>query len=327
MQTGERERRKRTLVEFLDLGASRGFRYPDANSHAYWSIESTGGAGKVKFVHASGYAFHAGTFRRRRVNENAYWFDVFSAIENHENLANPPRVPSGEDDERNDGRDPVIRRVFEAYDARRRREREGEREGERESERNRDGRDLNESFLPLERIDDDEVDPRREEKKIVAEAIRACERLSAAIDVASVRGGDAGRLSLVHLGDVGGEGDSLKNDRLLDDLTRARDVLERSRRVVDELVTTAREERIARLYPDLRCPLSLRLFSDPVVADDGTTYEREHVERWFARCRADRALLTSPATRQIVSDRLVPNRQLKNIRDEMLLSMKGGSPP
>jgi hypothetical protein len=32
---------------------------------------------------------------------------------------------------------------------------------------------------------------------------------------------------------------------------------------------------------DLRCPISLELMQDPVIALDGHTYEREAIEKWF----------------------------------------------
>jgi hypothetical protein len=32
---------------------------------------------------------------------------------------------------------------------------------------------------------------------------------------------------------------------------------------------------------DLRCPISLELMEDPVIALDGHTYEREAIEKWF----------------------------------------------
>ena len=43
-----------------------------------------------------------------------------------------------------------------------------------------------------------------------------------------------------------------------------------------------KERRVPR---DLLCPISHALMMDPVVAEDGFTYERQAIEQWFAHCR------------------------------------------
>lgn len=43
-------------------------------------------------------------------------------------------------------------------------------------------------------------------------------------------------------------------------------------------VTVTREE--------LSCPISLKLMTDPVVADDGHTYQRHAIEAWIRKCTA-----------------------------------------
>lgn len=61
----------------------------------------------------------------------------------------------------------------------------------------------------------------------------------------------------------------------------------------------------------LVCPISLQLFQDPVVADDGHTYEREAITKWI--------LLngTSPLTRQpLTLDTLRPNFILKKVIEQ-----------
>lgn len=55
----------------------------------------------------------------------------------------------------------------------------------------------------------------------------------------------------------------------------------------------------------LFCPLTLQLFTDPVFARDGHTYEKHAIEKWFQKQR------TSPMTRQEISTDLVPNYDKK----------------
>ena len=53
---------------------------------------------------------------------------------------------------------------------------------------------------------------------------------------------------------------------------------------------------------DLTCPITLRVFRDPVKATDGHTYEREAIVRWIK----DHG--TSPLTRQVLDvNELVPD--------------------
>ena len=62
-------------------------------------------------------------------------------------------------------------------------------------------------------------------------------------------------------------------------------------------------------YPDppsdFKCPISKELMDDPVVTDDGGTYERECIEEWLSTRNTD------PETNaELESRRLVPNRAL-----------------
>jgi Mg-chelatase subunit ChlD len=57
------------------------------------------------------------------------------------------------------------------------------------------------------------------------------------------------------------------------------------------------------------CPIDFDVFTDPVIADDGRTYERTAIQRWF-----DAGNRISPMTRQRISTTLIPNRA---IRDEV----------
>uniref|UniRef100_A0ACD5VRQ1 Uncharacterized protein n=1 Tax=Avena sativa TaxID=4498 RepID=A0ACD5VRQ1_AVESA len=60
---------------------------------------------------------------------------------------------------------------------------------------------------------------------------------------------------------------------------------------------------------DLRCPISLDLMRDPVVAASGQTYDRESIDRWFGSGKS-----TCPKTGQVLASLdLVPNKSLKNL--------------
>jgi hypothetical protein len=40
------------------------------------------------------------------------------------------------------------------------------------------------------------------------------------------------------------------------------------------------------LLEGLSCPISFQLMTDPVVADDGHTYQRHAIKRWIDKCTA-----------------------------------------
>jgi predicted nucleic acid-binding protein len=61
--------------------------------------------------------------------------------------------------------------------------------------------------------------------------------------------------------------------------------------------------------PDFRCPISLELMGDPVVASSGQTYDRDSITRWFGSGKS-----TCPKTGQVLLNlELVPNKALKNL--------------
>ena len=67
-------------------------------------------------------------------------------------------------------------------------------------------------------------------------------------------------------------------------------------------------------FPDtLLCPITRVPFVDPVIADDGRTYERSAIEHWFSMGHH-----TSPLTAVAISTRLIPNRSLKDEVERLL---------
>lgn len=69
---------------------------------------------------------------------------------------------------------------------------------------------------------------------------------------------------------------------------------------------------------DFHCPISWDVFKDPVILEDGFSYEREKICEWLTKNR------TSPTTnRKLYNKRVIPNQILKNIinmHQELLLS-------
>lgn len=55
---------------------------------------------------------------------------------------------------------------------------------------------------------------------------------------------------------------------------------------------------------DLSCPLSGKIMEDPVVAQDGISYERANIEQWLTKEK------TSPTTKEEMGPVLVANRNL-----------------
>jgi serine/threonine protein kinase len=61
----------------------------------------------------------------------------------------------------------------------------------------------------------------------------------------------------------------------------------------------------------LLCPITLEIFRDPVMAQDGYTYERKAIEGWIQKNG------TSPITKQKISlENLVPNHAIKKVIDQ-----------
>ena len=80
----------------------------------------------------------------------------------------------------------------------------------------------------------------------------------------------------------------------------------------------AEQRRLYALKQDLRCPITLDVMRDPVLAGDGHSYEREAIERWLAGHR------TSPLTGRLMPNTtLLPNHRLR----ALIQDLQGGSTP
>jgi hypothetical protein len=55
----------------------------------------------------------------------------------------------------------------------------------------------------------------------------------------------------------------------------------------DQAASTEDEEEdtsVTVMSDELSCPISFQLMTDPVVADDGHTYQRHAIEAWINKC-------------------------------------------
>ena len=69
--------------------------------------------------------------------------------------------------------------------------------------------------------------------------------------------------------------------------------------------------------PSSVCSISMKIMKDPVVAEDGHSYERACIEEWFCTCRTLGRPMTSPLTNNIVGSRLVSNHVMKGLIKEL----------
>ena len=100
----------------------------------------------------------------------------------------------------------------------------------------------------------------------------------------------------------------LATEDLLDGAARHQARLEETLRSHREEIARLRLTR-GEIPEDLRCPLTLDLFCDPVTTADGHTYERVAIEEWFAT-----GSRTSPTTNEpLTSTLLIPQHTVKKL--------------
>jgi hypothetical protein len=73
-------------------------------------------------------------------------------------------------------------------------------------------------------------------------------------------------------------------------------------------------------YEDMKqlttCPITHDSMFDPVVAQDGYTYERRAIEKWFLEQKANDRPTTSPMTNERIDDQLIRNYALRSMLHE-----------
>ena len=105
--------------------------------------------------------------------------------------------------------------------------------------------------------------------------------------------------------------------RDLDDLAEAQleslleDNLLAKERIEKMQLRRAAEACVLEKHPDYACPISLAIMRDPVVTDDGQSYERTEIKAWFKSQREANEPLTSPLRAPLTSAQLVPNHSLR----------------
>src|SRR5689334_18332378 len=69
--------------------------------------------------------------------------------------------------------------------------------------------------------------------------------------------------------------------------------------------------RMVKVSHQFFCPITQEIMRDPVIAEDGHTYEKVVIEKWLEKSP------TSPMTRQHISPaKLIPNFALKQLIDQ-----------
>ncbi|KAF8405563.1 hypothetical protein HHK36_010470 [Tetracentron sinense] len=74
---------------------------------------------------------------------------------------------------------------------------------------------------------------------------------------------------------------------------------------------------IEPLYDAFVCPLTKQVMCDPVTLENGRTFEREAIEKWFKECKESRRKLVCPLTlKELRSTDLNPSISLRNTIEE-----------
>ena len=115
--------------------------------------------------------------------------------------------------------------------------------------------------------------------------------------------------------------------------TLARNLVEAYGDNLEEIQALSEEfdQQTIQVDKALLCPITKNLFENPVVADDGQTYERDAILEWITYCEERHQTPSSPITRARISrDGLVPNRLIHAVITHALASRSEalqGEPP
>eukprot|EP00045_Choanoeca_perplexa_P013168 m.147468 g.147468 ORF g.147468 m.147468 type:complete len:136 (+) comp16261_c0_seq3:908-1315(+) len=90
-------------------------------------------------------------------------------------------------------------------------------------------------------------------------------------------------------------------------------VLRENRTLAERL--QLQQEQATSVPDEFLCPITCGVMEDPVVDEDGQTYEREAIDTWVTRS------WTSPMTRQQMTNRFIPNRNIKNLIERWQLQL------
>ena len=72
-----------------------------------------------------------------------------------------------------------------------------------------------------------------------------------------------------------------------------------------------KERKHRKVPPDFLCPITQEIMTDPVMALDGHSYERDAIQTWFG---SGRSRIKSPLTNEtLASDLITPNHTLRKV--------------
>jgi hypothetical protein len=74
------------------------------------------------------------------------------------------------------------------------------------------------------------------------------------------------------------------------------------------------------------CPISSELMTDPVMTEDGHTYERAEIEKWFATAATRNGRCRSPLTNAFISTNVVPNVALRKLIEDFVAPQPDSRP-
>lgn len=75
--------------------------------------------------------------------------------------------------------------------------------------------------------------------------------------------------------------------------------------------------RVEPIYDSFLCPLTKQVMLDPVTLENGQTFEREAIEKWFKECKESGRRSVCPLTlRELRSTDLNPSIALRNTIEE-----------
>jgi hypothetical protein len=86
----------------------------------------------------------------------------------------------------------------------------------------------------------------------------------------------------------------------------------------DAALQTVGDGGAGAITDDMMCPITLEMMVEPVLAEDGHTYERSAIDDWFARGNRN-----SPKTHLLIGQRLMPNHSLKALIESIEHSRRG----
>lgn len=73
------------------------------------------------------------------------------------------------------------------------------------------------------------------------------------------------------------------------------------------------------IYDAFVCPLTKQVMSDPVTLENGQTFEREAIEKWFKECKESGRKLVCPLTlKELKNSDLKPSIALRNTIEEWI---------